>query len=87
MLKEREGRVVTGQAILLRGNKVAFAEISALYLEDYEKHNRASIDTARGRVANLAELFGNDMALATARIGQYQLRRKQDKASPSTINR
>jgi integrase len=81
--------VVTGQPILPRGDKLTFTELAAAYLEDYEKHDRASVDTARGRVANLTEFFGRDMALAitSARIGAYQLRRKQAQASPSTINR
>ena len=89
ILKEREGRVVTGQPILPRAHKVTFAELAEAYLHDYEVRDLRSLDTAKGRVAHLTAFFGPDKALAvtTDRIRAYQLHRKQAGATPTTINR
>lgn len=66
-----------------------FDDLASAYLEDYELQGFRTLDTARGRVANLARTFrGQTAAMITpSAIRQYQQTRRHEGASAATVNR
>jgi len=64
---------------------VTFDDLAAAYLEDYELQRYRTLDSARGRVANLKAVFGQPAHTITpAAIRQYQLTRRQRRMSAAT---
>ena len=68
---------------------LTFDDLATAYLEDYALQGYRTLDSARGRVGNLRKVFGGVPATAftPAMIRQYQMARRQQGASASTVNR
>jgi integrase len=68
---------------------VTFDDMAADYLADYELQQYRTIDSARGRVANLRSVFkGWDAAdITPSAIRQYQTARRLQRMSAATVNR
>ena len=79
-IRERSG-VPTGE--------VTFDTLAAWYLDDYVLRRLRTLDTARGRVANLRIFFGGwaATAMTTESIRDYQRLRRAASAAAATINR
>jgi integrase len=69
--------------------EVRFDDLAAAYLEDYELQGYRTLDSAKGRVANLRTVFGGQLAgaITPAAIRQYQVTRRQLGFSAATVNR
>lgn len=68
---------------------LTFDDLASEYLADYELQGYRTLDSARGRVANLKRTFGGvaSQAITTGRIREYQLLRRKNGASAATVNR
>ena len=68
---------------------VTFDLASRRYLEDYQLRGLRTLDTARGRVANLRAVFGGWRltAITTEAIRTYQQTRRTAEAAAATVNR
>ena len=68
---------------------VTFDDMAADYLADYELQRYRTLNSAKGRVANLKAVFGGREALSIkpAEIRQYQVTRRQQGISAATVNR
>ena len=66
---------------------LTFEALAAWYLDDYAVRRLRTVDTARGRVANLRAVFGGwpATAITTEAIRDYQRRRRL--AAAATVNR
>lgn len=66
-----------------------FDDLAKTYLEDYELQRYRTLNSARGRVANLRRFFGGwpADAITAASIREYQVTRRQQGASGATVNR
>ena len=77
LLKEREGRVATGQPILPRGDRIRYEEARDDLLTFYRVHGTRDIVEAQGRLAHL------DPCSSISRLGRSawtQARRKTARA-------
>jgi integrase len=68
---------------------VGFDELAEAYLQDYELQGYRTLDSAKGRVANLRTVFGGTPAaeITPAAIRQYQIKRRQEGMSAASVNR
>ena len=68
---------------------LTFDALAAWYLDDYGVRRLRTLDTARGRVANLRAVFGGwpATAITTEAIRSYQRRRRTAGAAAATVNR
>jgi integrase len=68
---------------------LTFDDLAAAYLEDYELQGYRTVDSARGRVANLQAVFGGQpvTTITPAAIRQYQVSRRQLGFAAATVNR
>jgi integrase len=68
---------------------VTFDDLANAYLEDYELQGYRTLDSARGRVANLRTVFGGQLAreITPMSIRRYQTVRRQLGFSAATVNR
>ena len=68
---------------------LTFDALAAWYLDDYIVRHLRTLDTARGRVANLRAVFGGwpATAITTEAIRDYQRRRRLVAAAAATVNR
>ena len=68
---------------------LTFDALAAWYLDDYIVRRLRTLDTARGRVANLRAVFGGwpATAITTEAIRDYQRRRRLVAAAAATVNR
>ena len=68
---------------------LTFDALAAWYLDDYTVRRLRTLDTARGRVANLRAVFGGwpPTAITTEAIRDYQRRRRLATAAAATVNR
>jgi len=68
---------------------VTFDDLAEAYLQDYELQGYRTLDSARGRVANLRAVFGGQQASAITpgAIRGYQVTRRQQGFSAATVNR
>ena len=66
-----------------------FDDLAAWYLDDYVVRRLRTLDTARGRVANLRATFGgwSAIAITTEAIRRYQRTRRAAGAAAATVNR
>ena len=80
-LAERQGRAASGA--------LTFDALAAWYLDDYTVRRLRTLDTARGRVANLRATFGGWRAttITTEAIRRYQRTRRAGGAAAATVNR
>jgi integrase len=89
LLKEREGRVVTGQPILPRADKVTYTEARDALMTYYEVYGKRDVVEAKGRLAHLDPYFGSYriVAIGSAEAKAYAQQRQQMGAANGTINR
>jgi len=68
---------------------LTFDALAAWYLDDYGVRRLRTLDTARGRVANLRAVFGGwpATAITTEAIRSYQRTRRTSGAAAATVNR
>jgi integrase len=88
-LKEREGRVATGQPVLPRADRVRYDEVAKDLREHYQATGSRNLEEAEARFKRLDAFFSGRRV---AQIGQaeataYVLRRQGEDASNATINR
>ena len=80
-LRERRGSAPSAD--------LTFDGLAAWYLDDYGVRRLRTVDTARGRVANLRAVFGGWPAtvITTEAIRNYQRTRRTAGAAAATVNR
>ena len=68
---------------------LTFDDLAAWYVDDYVVRRLRTLDTARGRVANLRATFGGwrATAMTTEAIRTYQRTRRRAGAAAATVNR
>jgi hypothetical protein len=88
LLKKRLGEMGRGKLIGPAEDRVAFEELAADDIRDYELKQR-SVRWAKGRVANLQSHSGMFRAvdITTPRIRAYAQARLKEGATPATVNR
>ena len=89
LLKEREGRAVTGQLILPRVDKIRYAEARADLLTYYETRETRDIAEATGRLVHLDAFFAGRRisGVGPADVTDYARVRQNEGAANGTINR
>jgi hypothetical protein len=89
LLKEREGRVVTGQPILPRADKVTFEQVVEDLLAYYTTTGTRELAEAEGRLRHLRAHFAGWRVVAIDRgaITTYISTRQEAGAANGTINR
>jgi integrase len=89
LLKEREGRVVTGQPILPRADKIRYAEARADLLAHYGTFETRDITEAIGRLVHLDRFFDGRRicGIGPADVTDYASARRAAGAANGTINR
>jgi len=89
LLKEREGRAVTGQPILKRADRVYYEEIAEDLLRHYATTGSRDLQEARSRLKPLARFFTRRRAVDIDRalVTQYVEHRQEEGLANGTINR
>jgi integrase len=89
LLKEREGRVVTGQPILPRADKVRYEEVRDDLLAYYATYGTRDLSEAKGRLAHLDPFFAQRRvaSLGPTEVTAYVKHRQGELAANGTINR
>ena len=72
-----------------RSRALTFDDLAAWYLDDYAVRRLLTLNTARGRVANLQAVFGGwrATAITTEAVRTYQRTRRAAGAAAATVNR
>jgi integrase len=88
-LKEREGRVATGQPVLPRADRVRYDEVAADLRQHYEATGSRDLEEADYRLEHLKAFFEGRRvaAIGQAEATAYVLTRQGEQASSATINR
>jgi integrase len=88
-LKEREGRVATGQPILQRADRISYDEVAQDLRQHYRLTGSRDLEEAEDRLKHLDAFFvGKRVAtIGTADITAYVAKRQREGASNGTINR
>jgi integrase len=88
-LKEREGRVATGQPILQRADRIRYEEVAQDLRQHYHMTGSRDLKEAEDRLKHLDAFFaGKRVAtIGSADITTYVAKRQGEGASNSTINR
>jgi integrase len=89
LLKEREGRVATGQPILPRADKTRYEEARDDLLTYYTVYGKRDVAEAKGRLAHLDPYFAGYrlVAIGSAEAKAYAQTRQEAGAANGTINR
>ena len=89
LLKLREGEVGQGRIPALKAEKTTFAELAALYLQDYQINGRKTVGRAQELVDRLRETFGRFRAcrITSEQIRSHIARRQAEGIANGTINR
>ncbi len=90
LLRKREGEVSTGSFFGLTTERVRFEELARDLLNEYQANGRKSLVWAKRRIErHLAPFFGGLRAIdiTTDRVRAYSVKRQEQGASSSTINR
>jgi integrase len=89
VLKEREGRVATGQPILPRADKILYAEIAQDLRDHYKVTGSRELEEAEYRLKHLDTFFtGWRVArIDASAVDAYVVSRQQQGAANGTINR
>ena len=89
LLKLREGEVGHGRVPALKAEKTTFAELAALYLQDYQINGRKTCGRAKELTDRLRESFGRFRAcrMTSEHIRAYIARRQSGGIANGTINR
>jgi integrase len=87
-----EQRLQEGEAAMRQAAdapRVTFDTLAAAYLDEYAIRELRTLNTARGRIANLMKFFGGMQAAAITapQIRRYQAVRRQQRAAGGTVNR
>lgn len=94
-LKEREGRIVKGEPLSLRAERVLFDELADDLINDYRVNGRKSLERVEISVAKLSKFFGGwrVTTITTEEIKRYIAIRKEERTrrgkppSNATVNR
>jgi integrase len=88
-LKEREGRVATGQPILQRADRIRYEEVAQDLRQHYQTTGSRDLEEAEDRLHHLDTFFsGKRVAtISSANITVYVGKRQAEGASNGTINR
>lgn len=88
-LKDREGRVAVGQAVLPRADRVRYEEIARDLREHYQTTGARNLKEVETRLQHLDRFFKSRRvaALSQADATSYVLKRQSNGASNATINR
>lgn len=86
MLKEREGRIVRGEPLSLRIERIRFEELAEDFLNDYRVNGMKSLDRAERSVRQLKTFFGGMRvsAITTSHINAYIAKRQGENTSRGT---
>jgi integrase len=89
ILKEREGKVVTGQPILRRADRITYEEIANDLREHYQTTGARDLEETGYRLAHLDRFFRTQRAaqIGSAEITAYARHRQREGAANATINR
>lgn len=89
LLKEREGRVATGQPILKRADRVRYEEVADDLRQHYEATGSRDSTEAEFRLTHLDRFFGSRRvaSIGQAEITGYVVQRQREKGANGTINR
>src|SRR5215510_15622727 len=89
VLKEREGKVATGQPILKRADRIGYEEIAHDLCEHYETTGARNLEETGYRLAHLGRYFKNMRVtqMGSVEITAYARHRQQEGAANATINR
>jgi integrase len=89
LLKEREGRVATGQPILPRADKTRYEEARDDLLTYYEVYGKRDVAEAKGRLAHLDPYFAacRIAGIGPAEVEAYAKKRQDEGTASGTINR
>jgi integrase len=88
-LKLREGQVAQGKQVILRAERLRFAELAADFLTDYRINGKRSLDKAQRSVRYLQSFFGGMRAvdITTDKVRVYVKERQDAGYSNGEINR
>lgn len=89
LLKEREGRVATGQPILPRVDRIAYDEIRIDLITHYEVHGTRNVTEAKVRLKQLDPVFTGwrVVNITSSAVESYKKSRLDAGAGHATINR
>lgn len=89
LLKEREGRVATGQPVLPRMDKIRYEEARADLVAFYETYGTRDVSEAKARLAHLDPYFAGRklVTIGPADATSYAAARQHEEAANGTINR
>ena len=89
ILREREGDIASGRAILPRADRVRFEELADDLLKDYRINGRRSLDRVEWALKHLRAQFGGSrvLTITTPAIRSYMEKRQKEGAKNGTINR
>lgn len=89
ILREREGDIASGRAILPRADRVHFEELADDLLKDYRINGRRSLDRVEWALKHLRAQFGSSrvLTITTPAIRSYMEKRQKEGAKNGTINR
>ncbi len=89
LLKEREGRVATGQPIIKRADRIRYEEVAEDLRQHYRTTGRRNLKEADYRLEHLKAFFAGRRvaAIGPAEVTEYVARRQGQAASNATINR
>jgi integrase len=88
-LKEREGRVATGQPVLRRADRISYEEVAKDLREHYQTTGSRNMEEAQYRLKHLDGFFAYQRiaTINPAKITAYVVNRQKDGAANATINR
>jgi len=89
VLKDREGKVATGQPVIPRLNRIVYEEAAADLRTHYQTTGERDLKEAEGRLAHLDAFFRTKRiaAIGPADVTRYIAARQAEGASNGTINR
>jgi len=89
ILKEREGRLATGQPVLPRADRVRYEEVTNDLRQHYQATGSRDMVEVEGRLAHLDHVFAGRRVSAIGQpdVTTYVLHRQTKGAANGTINR
>ena len=89
ILKEREGRLATGQPVLPRADRVRYEEVTNDLRQHYQATGSRDMVELEGRLAHLDHVFAGRRVSAIGQpdVTTYVLHRQTKGAANGTINR
>jgi site-specific recombinase XerD len=88
-MKEREGRIATGQPILRRADRIGYEEIAYDLRQHYHATQSRNLEEAEYRLKHLDAFFAGRRiaAIGSAELTAYVAKRLDESATNATINR